>query len=216
MKARDVIVDALERCNKLSPGETPDSDLLAFCMRRLNGLVDELSAQQPFLYQDILTSAPVTGSITLGAGAWAAIEPGSIIVSATADNFTMRPITMAQFNELFLPDAIGFPSVYAQDGMATVHLWPVPAGQTIKLQTRKGVQAFADYGTDYAAPAGYPSALGAALAVRIAPVLIGGVTPDLLRAEERALSAIDNYKPAILDVYSYTGFYPVLPSRLLN
>lgn len=204
MRAADIIQDAYERMNRVSPGETLSADDLAFGLRRLNLLVDELSAQAPFLYRDILTSAVQTGNITLGAGSWAAITPGSEIVSATADNVPLAPITMQQYGAIYQPGLGGTPTLFAHDGMANVYLWPTPAGQTIKLQTRQGVTAFADQTTVYTAPQGYEAALGAALAVRCAPSLLGDLPGELLRAEAKCMAAVTKYDPAIIDAISFT------------
>ena len=203
MNALEIINDAYERCNKLTPGEPLSADDAAFALRKLNLLVDELSSLNMFLFQSVLTSSAQTGHITLGSGAWAAIKPGDEIVSATANNLTMGQITMQQYNELYNPTVTGLPTVWAHDGMSNVYLWPVPTGQTIKVQTRNTVTEFADLATEYTAPAGYKSALGAGLAVRVAPTIAGGVTPDMLRAEKAAMSNINNYIPAIVN---HTGF----------
>lgn len=212
MQALSVILDAYERCNRLSPGESLSADDAAFGLRRLNLLVDELAGQNIFLFQSILTSAAQSGAITLGAGAWAAISPGDEVVSATANNLALSPITMRQFNELYQPTVQGIPTVYASDGLGTVYLWPVPNGQIIKLQTRNSVQSFADLTTDYTVPNGYQSALGAALAVRIAPSIMGDVPAYLLRSESNLMGNISRYEPAILNVNSFTGsnrsYYP--------
>ena len=77
MKSLDIIQDAYERLNRLSPGEVLDPDTAAFGLRRLNLMVDELSAIQQFLFQDVILSAPQTGSITLAQGPWAAIASGN-------------------------------------------------------------------------------------------------------------------------------------------
>lgn len=235
MIAREIIQDALERINKLSPGEPLGADLLAFCFRRLNLLVDEMSAQMQFLQRDVLVSSIQSGSITLGEdstvistgdvyadsyadgysgdgssssgtdGSWSAVAPGSKIISMTADGVPMSPITVEQYNGLYSPTQTGLPRVYAQDGLSTVYLYPVPAGSSISLQMRVGVTEFADYETVYIAAPGYKAALGAALAVRIAPTLLGSIPPTLLRAETRCLAAIARTVPAIVNVGSYAG-----------
>ena len=138
-RALDIIIDAYERCNRLSPGETLSADDAAFGFRRLGLLVDELSAQSLCLFRDVLTSATQTGSITLGAGSWAAIAPGSQIISAACDNLPVMQITMQQYNEQYRPAVTGSPALYAHDGFAAVFLWPEPAGQVITLQTRSTV-----------------------------------------------------------------------------
>jgi hypothetical protein len=214
MQALAIITDAYERCNRLSPGETLNADDAAFGFRRLNLLVDEMSASNLFLFKSVLTSAAQTGAIALGAGAWAAISPGDEIVSATANNQPLTRITMQQYNELYQPTTAGFPSFYAQDGLGTVYLWPVAAGQTIKLQTRVGVSSFADQNTDYIMPDGYAAALGAGLAVRIAPSILGAIPPYLIKAEAKCMGSISRYEPAIVDVHGFAGGRSCYPPRL--
>lgn len=214
MKAIEIIEDAFERCNRLSPGETLGADDVALGMRRLNLLVDELSGQNLYLFKSTLTSNPQSGHITLGAGAWASVPAGEEIVSATADNMMMKPITMKQFNELYQPTSTGRPTVWAQDGLGTVYLWPVPTGHTIKIQTRGTVAEFVDETTDYTAPAGYKSALGAALAVRIAPNVLGAVPAALEKAERDLMGNISKYSPQIIHTGSYTGNRGYFPPRL--
>ncbi len=206
--AISIITDAYERLNRLSPGETLGPDETAFGFRRLNLLVDEMSADQQFLFHDLLTSAAQSGNITLGAGSWAAIAQGSEIISATADNQPMGPMTMQQYNQLFAPTTTGLPNVWAADGLGTVYLYPVPTGQTIKLQTRIGVSAFADQTTQYTMPPGYQSALGAALAVQLAPTVLGRLPAELVRAEAKAMTGIQKITPAIVDVDSYRRYWP--------
>lgn len=198
-----IISDAMGRLNRLSPGETLNADDAAFGFTRLNLLVDELSASQQFLYLDVLTSVVQTGNITLGTGSWAAIALGDLIISATADNAPMSPITMQQYNELYSPSDTGAPRFWAQNGLGTVYLYPSPTGQTIKLQTRRGVAEFADQTTSYSMPPGYKNALGAALAVSLAPPLLGRLPPELVRSETKAMNGIKNYKPAIVDVFAF-------------
>ena len=121
MRALDIITDAYERCNRLSPGEVLSADDAAFGFRRLTMLVDELSAQSLYLYKDTLTSAAQTWYITLGSGSWAAISPGEDIVGAACDSLPIDPITMQQYNEQYRPHTTGTPSVYAHDGSAAAH-----------------------------------------------------------------------------------------------
>lgn len=204
MRAIDIIVDSYERCNRLSPGEVLSADDAAFGFRRLNLLVDELAAQNMYLFMHKLISAPQSGAITLGVGPWAGFAPGDDIVSATADNFAMEPISMKQYNEIFTPNVTGLPRVWAQDGLSTVYLYPVPTGQTIKLEHRSTVSKFVDQLTDYLMPDGWANALGAGLAVRVAPNIIGQIPAALIRAETKAMGAVSNYKPMIVNYSSYT------------
>lgn len=203
--ALSIIVDSFERLNRLSPGETLDPETSAFGLRRLNLLVDEMSAVQQFLFQDVIVSGAQAGNITLGAGAWAAIASGNDVISAAASGVPLAPITMQQYNSIFDPTTTGTPTVYAPDGLSTIYLWPVPNGHTIRLQYRVGAGTFADYTTNYVMPAGYQAALGAGLAVRLAPSVLGKLPSELVRAEARCMDAISAYMPAIIDVGSFAN-----------
>jgi hypothetical protein len=215
MKALDIIRDAYERCNRLSPGEVLSDDDSSFALRKLNLLVDELSSQNLFLFKENITSNPQFGNITLGSGAWASVDPGSEVVSATANNLALSPITMRQYNELYQPTVTGTPSVWASDGLSTVYLWPVPNGQTIKLETRATASDFADLNTDYALPSGYKAALGAGLAVRLAvTICANGPSAAMLKAERSAMDNINHYEPAIINTSSFTGGRIYFPPRL--
>jgi hypothetical protein len=214
MRALDIIKDAYQRCNRLSPGEVLSADDSEFGFDRLNLLVDELSGQASFLYREILTTATQTGHITLGVGAWASIAPGEDIVGGACDNLPMDPITIQKYSEQYRPlTTTGRPLVFAPDGMDMVYMWPVPAGQSVTLQTRSTVSQFADLTTDYTAPDGWRNALGASLAVRIAPNILGQIPAGLLRAEKVAMGVVDKPKPAIVDVTSFNRTRSVYPRR---
>ena len=199
MRAIDIVTDAMERLNRLSPGETLNADDAAFGFRRLNLLVDEWSAKAQFLYKSNLTAAAQTGNITLAAGNWATIPVGTEIISVSVDDSTISKLTMAQYSGLYNPASTGAPVCWAYDGLATVYLYPVATGQSVELLTRTTATAFADLTTVYTSPPGWEAALGAALAVRIAPSLLGKLPPELLRAEKAAMMGISNYEPAIVD-----------------
>ena len=210
-----IITSAYRRLNRLSPGEPLSAEDAAFGFDTLNELVDELAAQNLCLFQSVLTSGVVSGAtITLGTGAWSAITVGDDIVSGTADNLAMDPITMQQYNEIYQPAVTGRPTCWAPDGLATVYFYPVPTGHTIKLQTRATVSRFADQSTPYTAPDGWQAALAASLAVRLAPTLIGTTPADLLRAENRCMGAVSRYKPKILNSDTFNKQRAYFPPRL--
>lgn len=212
MRALEIITEAYGRCNRLSPGETLNDDDTERGFALLNSLVDEMAAKSLYLFKTTLTSAAQTGHITLGAGAWSAIAPGTEIVGVTVNDLPLSPVTMTQYAEQVA--ATGSPMVYVPDGLSTVYLWPTPNGQTVKIQTRGSVATFVDRTTDYTAPPGYKSAMSAALAVRLAPVVIGNVPVKLEKDEKRLMGNISAYEPAIVDVGSFSGGSPVSASRL--
>lgn len=202
--ALEIIGDAYERCNRLSPGETLGADEAAFGFRRLNAFVDELSAAPAFLFRNLITSVAQSGHITLGVAAWAAVSPGDDIVSLAADGWLLGSIEMTQYNEIPVQTTVGMPDRYAPDGFDKVYLYPVPNGQLLRMQTRRTVSAFADQTTDYTLPAGWKAALAAGLALRMAPNIMSQIPASLATAAKTCLNAVWSYKPAIVDVYTYT------------
>ena len=200
MKALPIIVAAYSRLNVLSPGEALSAEDAAYGLDQLNELVDELSAPGSFLFQDVRTSASQTGSITLGSGSWVAIAPGSEIVSAACAGLALAPLTTAQYLALPTPATTGTPRTYTYDGMSSVLLYPVPAGQTVSLETRRGVQAFADQNTtDYILAPGYRALLVASLAVRLAPNTVGDPPRSLVDSERRMRHVLRSSQPAVID-----------------
>lgn len=205
MDATSIITDAMERLNRLYPGETLNADDAAVAFRRLNLLVDEMSSKTKFLYRSVLTSAAQTGNITLAAGSWAALPVGANIVSVSVSGVTIEKLTMLQYSGIYDRTTSGSPTAWAHDGAATVHLVPVANGQTVEILTSTTATAFADLTTDYTVPPGVENALGAALAVRLAPTMLGKVPDGLVRAERAAMAGIMGSMPAVMDVYGYTG-----------
>jgi len=199
--ARTIISLALESMNRLSPGEVLDADLAAVCLRRLNAIADDWSAGRDMTPQDVIASGVAAGaSLTLGAGAFAAIAAGEEIISAQADGGPMTKITMQQYNNISLKTQGGRPDVWAHDGLATVYLFPAATGNTISLLTRAPFASFVDLDTSYTLPSGYQGAFAASLAVAMAPALLGGITPGLLAAEKRARFNVKNanVRPAMI------------------
>jgi hypothetical protein len=203
MNALDIIADACERLNLLSPGETLADDLKAWMLRRLNVLCDELRAQPPFLFKEVITSATQSGHITTGAGSWAAVV--GQVVGLTQDGTPLRELTMQQYHSIYDRTQTGAPTEYARDGLTTIYLYPVPTGQTIAILHRVGASDFADLPTEYSASNGFEAYLGAALAVRAAPALkAGGLSADLVKAETRLHNAVMVFRPPIVNADSYT------------
>lgn len=199
--ARTIITLALEAMNRLSPGETLDADLGAACLRRLNAIADDWSAGRDMMPQDQLVSGVVAGaSLTLAAGAFAAIGIGDEIIQLQADGFPMSPITMQQYQNILLKNQGGRPQVWAWDGLSTVYVYPASAGSTISVMTRAQFASFVDLDSAYTLPSGYQGAFAASLAVAMAPALLGGVTPSLMAAEKKAMYNVGNstVRPAIL------------------
>lgn len=205
MNALEVITDSYERLNRLSPGETLDADAAAFGFRRLNLIVDQMSARRPFLFKAVQTSAVQTGNITLAAGSWAAIPAGTEIASIAVDNVEIAELDYDQFQRLYDTTTAGSPVCWAFNGLSTIVFHPVPNGQPIKILHFVGVSAFADQTTSYTVPQGYADALGASLACSLSAPILGRLPPELKAAERAAMGAIWGHRPKIIDVGTYSG-----------
>ena len=198
--ARNILTLALESMNKLSPGETLDADVAAVLLRRLNSIADSWSSGRDMMFRDVLTSGTATGtSISLTTGAFAAIGAGQEILQIQADGYPTEPVTIQQYNNIFLKTQPGRPQVWVSDGLETVYLYPAAVGNTLSILTRQAFSSFADLDTVYTMPSGYEGAFAASLAVAAASALVGKVTPDLMAAKREAMQNIANgtVRPAI-------------------
>ncbi len=212
-KGRDIIRGALTfRLNKLSPGEAEDADLFTRCLDALNDVVDEIDGVKAQLFREILTAGTVSGSSGTIGSTWAGLNPGCDILGATAQypggtDYPMDALTMAQYADIPLKTTVGLPKLYAHDGYATVYFYPVPSGQTVTLRTRADFADFADLDTDYGMPKGYKSAFSALLAERMAPTLIGGITPAIALEAQRARTRMRSIAvdPKIIDTSAATS-----------
>lgn len=195
--ARSIISGALTfGLNRLSPGETLDADLAATCLDALNHIADEWNGSKSFLFREILTaSTAITGSSAQLGVAWASLSSGDEIRGATVQyasgqEVVMQPLTMAQYQTITVKASASLPQYYAQDGAATVYIYPAATAHIITLLTKQVVSDFADLDTDYVMPKGYKSALAACLAEKLAPVLLGGITPAIAAAAKGARNRI--------------------------
>lgn len=192
--------------NRLSPGETMDADLARTALTALNFVVDEWNGQKTFLFREILSqSSPITGpSAQLGV-AWPALASGDSIEGATVQysggmDIYLAPIDMGQYANISLKATASLPQYWAHDGAATVYFYPACAGQTVTLRTKQSVTDFADLDTDYSMPKGYKAALSALVSEKLAPSLLGGITPAIAKAAAAARLRIGSQAvdPAII------------------
>lgn len=205
--ARSIIGAALTfGLNRLSPGETLDADTASVALDALNHIADEMNGGRSFLFREILTASAsgISGpSGTLGS-TWTALSPGDEVLGATysdgSADIPILPWTMAQYQTAPLKSTTGAPQYYCPDGLATVYFWPACGGQFVTLRTRAAVADFADLDTDYSMPKGYKSALSALLAEKLAPTMIGGVTPAIRASAQGARQRLASQavNPAIL------------------
>ncbi len=196
-KAREIITSALSfRLNRLSPGETLDADLAGMCLTALNDIADEWSGATSFLWKVQLSTATFTGATATLGTTFSDISPGQTILGATYNNgagdFPLDRLTMEQYQEQvrIKSQQGGLPQYFAHDGESTVYFWPVINGPSITLRVMHSVSSFADLDTDYVMPQGYRSAFADVLAEKVAPAVIGQLTPTIAKAAAMARNRI--------------------------
>ena len=204
VSARDVIRAALTfHLNRLSPGETEDANLFNVCLHALSHVADEINGGKGWLFKDILTAGTVTGAFGTIGTTWAGLAHGDNIMTAThgASAYPLDRLTMQQY--ALVPDKVtqGTPIAWAFDGYGKVYFYPACASVLVTLHTKEPVGEFADLDTGYYMPRGFRSALSALLAEKLAPTMLGGVTPAIRSAASAARQrlAAQSVEPAIVD-----------------
>ena len=205
--ARAIIRNALTfGLNRLSPGEQEDADLFGRCLDALGSIVDEMNGGKGWLWRELLTaSSPITGTVgTLGT-TWPGLASGDLVLSATVlitgTDQPMDSLTLEQYQAIPIKTIIAPPQQYAQDGAASVYIYPAATGHIITLRTKQAAQNFEDLDTAYSMPAGFQSAFEALLAEKIADTLVGAVSPKVARDAARARRSLSarGITPAIIN-----------------
>lgn len=211
--ARAIIRGALTfHLNRLSPGEAEDADLFGRCLEALNAVVDEFNGAKSKLFREVFSvSSAITGtSGTLGTN-WSGLASGDEILGATAQyggmDVPLEPITMGAYANIPIKTLSTIPSYYAHDGAATVYFYPAIQGLTVTLRTKQPFAEFADLATDYEMPKGFLSGFQALVAEKMAPSLVGGISPDVARAARgaRLRLAAQCVNPAIITAGDSAG-----------
>ena len=202
--ARQIISGTLRfHLNRLSPGETLDADLADVCLEALNSIADEMNGDETMLWRQVLTAGTVSGTTGTLGSTWATLSPGDQILGASysdgGQDIPLCELTLAQYQALPVKTTGGQPQYWSHDGQATVYFYPAPTGVSVTLRTGSPVSDFADLDTDYVMPRGRMAAFQALLAERLAPSMIGDVTPAIARASKKArLTLKAGAKPAII------------------
>lgn len=192
--AREIITTALSvHLNRLTPGETLDADVGAFCLDALNDIADEWSGSGTVLWREsMFASASLSGtSVDLATG-WPTLNVGADILGATYNNgygdFLIKPATMQEYHELVRVKSLvsGVPRLWAFDGQTTMYFYPGLVAIPVTLRVKAGVSYFADLDTVYVMPKGYKAGLSAVVAERVAMALVGGVSAQVARASNMA------------------------------
>lgn len=213
--AREVITDALTfGLNRLSPGETLDADVGAVCLSALNNIADRMTGSGGMLFREVLTESTALTAATAMIGVqWATLVPGVNILGATVKlagqtlEYAIAVVTMEQYQGISIKTIASIPDRIAYDGISSVYIYPVPNGEKITLRTHQPAASFIDLDTVYVMPPGCRSAIADMLAEKMAPSLLGAITPAVAAAAASARMRLEaaNIMPAIIDAGGNPG-----------
>ena len=199
--ARTMVTDALKEIGVVAEGETPSGTMADDAFRALNRLMESLSNDKEFSYQNDTTSYVVTNlaSFTIGPTGnlvgLRPIEPIFVHVDVAGISYPIKILDMAKW------DAIGYKSakgaipeaVYYEPSMpnGTMYIWPIPtSATTMVMRSSVLVNSFASLDTALSMPPGYEEALIKTLAVNISPQYPVTLSPITVRAAQAAMKRI--------------------------
>jgi hypothetical protein len=183
----DLARDAMYEIGVLAAGETPSADDADLCLRAINRLVDQWSAERLLIYELVRTPFTITandGTYTIGLSGADIVLPWPTTIDhvSIADTSATTPqeITLSPLNPetwAALP-AKTLTSLYPGQWFvektyptASLKLYPVPTSGTLTgyLYTMDPQQEFANLNRSVALPPGYRRLIVKSLACEIAP-----------------------------------------------
>lgn len=229
VKAIDIITDALQELNLVSAVETPSNEDAAFCLKKLNSILDEWSARRVYAFN-------------VGFALYTLIpnhQPHTIGPNAADFNVTQRPIkieaaalVLTSGTQVDLPINIRDDDWWAAQQVkqivtsvptdlyyspdmpnGSLFLWPIPLmAYGLRLETWGLLSQFADLNvTSYNLAPGYQRALTMTLAENIAPAfgpqamqIAGGIANQALSAR-KAIQSNNISSPRIASADFGTG-----------
>ena len=213
--AREVITDALTfGLNRLSPGETLDADVGAVCLAALNNISDRMTGSGGMLFREVLTESTALTAATATIGAqWVGLVPGVRILGATVKlsgqtlEYDIALVNLDDYQGISIKTIKSIPDRIAYDGLSTIYIYPVPNGEKITLRTNEVAASFADLDTVYVMPPGCRSAIADMLAEKMAPSLLGAISPAVAAAASSARMRLEaaNILPAIIGANGNPG-----------
>lgn len=227
MKARDVVVRALQLIGVLDATEVGDAADMQASLSTLNDMLDTWSTERLSILASVLETFPLTpgdGIYTIGPGGdFDTTRPVDILeqsyTTINGTDFPLAIITEAQYNGIAVKATQGTPTVlFYRPGVTvgTITLWRVPPtgiDSTISVASWKPFTEFADLDTDYAFAPGYKRAMQYNLASELCTVFARPPDPKIeqvARTSRRALKRINTVVPRLgIDPALHTG--PTMP-----
>lgn len=215
----DVITAALQDLGVLQAGETPSGEDQAYCLTRLNRLLDQWAAERLQIYTVTRSTWTITandGQYSVGSGGDVNIarpvfvEHVSVIDTSTDPDaeFPLAMITDDAYAGISLKaQTSSYPS-YAYYNptypTGTLILWPVPTSSTLQgaIYAAAAIAQAATAGTSFSAPPGYQRMMETNLALEVAPGFSRDPSAVLVRAAMDSMAKVKraNYRLSDMSV----------------
>lgn len=216
--AGQIVNDALIEIGALGIGQTASADDAAFCLRKLNQIIERLSNQRlafPVL-QEFSVTLTGAASYTIGpGGSPVTLRPLTVrratAIDANGLEYDVRVLNQGQWDSIAQKDVTGGPpdAVWYQASVTNgvINVYPKSTGYTLKLDAQgllAGVYALA---TSLTFPEGYESALMLTLADDIGSAFGKPTSADIRRRAAAAVALIKrtNYEPILSDSPMFGG-----------
>ena len=198
--ALDIITDALQEIGVVDAGGTVPPEDAAFCLKRLNQILQTWANTPLALPALTKISVPMTAAqtYTIGpTGGVVASRPVKVVSAVLRDSAGQdSPVDIlnaAEWNAIYAKTSSGpTTAVWYQatvtDG--TLHVYPQSAGYTLILDCQTLLTSFASTATAVTLPEGYEAALMLTLVDSIAGAYRQPVTADQRRRLTGAMSAV--------------------------
>ena len=202
--AYDIAVGALLRCKAYAPGEPPSAPIGQICLRTLNMMRAQLSAEGVTCYglQELTTAADGSSSYTIGTGGDIAGRILGVRSLTVKDGDTVtepNEVTIDEFRTIGGSET-GSPQYWAQKQGSpyTVYLWPAPTSGTIRILSRTPFANIANLSDPIPEPDEYLEFFECMLAIRIADKLGSDPGEATAALAERAYQILrDRANPGI-------------------
>jgi hypothetical protein len=206
VKAIDLITDAMQELNLTSAVEVPSAEDAAYCLKKLNSIIDEWSARQVYAFNvgfALYTLMPNHQPHTIGPTGDFVVTQRPVRVEACAlvlPGVTAVDVPMnirdddwwAAQRVKSIATSVPTDLYYSPDEPnGSLYFWPIPtAGYQIRLETWVLLPVFADLNTtSYDLAPGYKRALTLTLAESIAPAFGPSAMQIAAGIERQAIAA---------------------------
>lgn len=213
----DVIQDALQDLGVIQAGETPSAEDQAYCLTRVNRLIDEWRAERLQIYSITRTTLALTsGTSTYTIGPSGDfniarpiyVEKVRFLDTSMTPNIELplQPLTDDAYADIAIKTLTStYPSVYYINPTfptSTLIFWPVPTSTTLTgvIYCPTALTEASAASDAFSTPPGYRRMITTALALEIAPGFEKEPSPSLIRQAMDSMADVKRANFRMMDM----------------